>query len=212
MDWKYKHFHQARDFGASHDVVDGAARAFFSEQLGWQISNSAEGFIARGSSFAHQAIARVHLESNTDGTSVTIELMVERASSLGFMLFDVGGYYAIQMRKWLDGIGWSIGQALNRGENVSPNPTVLQANKPSAYIFNGCLIFIAVMVGLWVVVTLICAIVGLATGNLLLIGRSGSSTIHGTPARVVSALILMFAAFVVWRIKSKGRKTPAILR
>jgi len=211
MDWKYKHFHQARDFAATADAVDVAARTFFIEQLGWQISDSADGFVARGYSFAHQAIADVHRQSMTDGTRVTIELKVQRASALGFMLFDVGGYYSIQMRTWLDGIEWSIGQALNPGKNISPNPLVLQANKPSAHIFNGCLVFIAVMFGLWIVITLICAVVGLATGNLLLIGRSGSSTIHGTAARVISALILVVAAFVVWRINKPRRQRPAIL-
>ena len=30
----------------------------------------------------------------------------------GFMLVDVGGYYSIQIRKWLDGIQWTLTQKL----------------------------------------------------------------------------------------------------
>jgi hypothetical protein len=33
---------------------------------------------------------------------------VERAGPTGFMLFDVGGYYNIQIRKWLDAIQSAI--------------------------------------------------------------------------------------------------------
>ena len=45
-------------------------------------------------------------------------------------------------------------------------------------------------------------VVGLLTGHLFLLGR-GSLTIHGIWARILSGLILMFGAFIAWRIKSK---------
>ena len=204
MDWKHKHFYQERVFQAPRDVVLEAARTFVAESLGWQITETPDGFRAEGSSFAHQAIANLRIQSDAGGTKVAVELLVERASSLGFMLFDVGGYYSIQIRKWLDGIQWVIHQKLTDGQDETPNPLVLAANKPAAHIFNGCLVFIAVMIGLYFLVTFICAVIGLLTGHLYLVGRGGTLAVHGIWARTISALILMFGAWIGLRIKRKA--------
>ena|SRR5436190_1160866 len=210
MDWKYKHFHQERAYPAPRELVFEAARTFMAESLGWQVTDTPEGFTAQGYSFLHRAIANLHLQSAANGTRVAVELLVERASSRGFMLFDVGGYYNIQIRKWLDGIQWSIHQKLTGSHDESTNPLVLAQNKPSAYIFNGCLVFICVTFALYFLVTFICAVVGLATGNLYLLGRGGTLVIHGIWGRMVSALILMFGAFLVWKIKRKANMNPTL--
>jgi hypothetical protein len=84
---------------------------------------------------------------------------------------------------------------------------VLAQKKPSAYIFNGCLVFIIASFALYFLVTFISAVVGLLTGNLFLLGR-GSLTIHGTWARILSALILMFVVFLGWRIKTRRVAGP----
>ena len=118
MDWKYKHFHQERVFPAPRDLVTEAARTFMADSLGWQITNTTDGFTAEGYSFSHRASANLRIQtaagpaSSESGTKVAIELLVERSGWRGFMLFDVGGYYNIQIRKWLDGIQWSIHQKL----------------------------------------------------------------------------------------------------
>ena len=203
MDWKYKHFHQERVFPAPRDVVTQAARTFMAESLGWQITDTADGFTAQGYSFSHRAIANLQFQSAAGGTKVAIELLVERTGWRGYMLFDVGGYYNIQIRKWLDGIQWALHRELTGTHDESQNPLVLAQNKPAAYIFNGCLMFIVVMFGLYFLITFIEAVVGLLTGNLYLLGRGGTLAIHGIWGRIVSALILMFGAFVVWRIKRK---------
>jgi hypothetical protein len=39
MDWKYKHFHQERDFPASRDLVFEAARTFMAESVGLLIAH-----------------------------------------------------------------------------------------------------------------------------------------------------------------------------
>ena len=210
MDWKYKHFHQERVFPASRDLVLEGARTFMAESLGWQVTNTPEGLTAQGYSFSHQAIANLRIQpaagaaSSESGTRVTVELLVERAGWRGFMLFDVGGYYNIQIRKWLDGVQWSLHQKLTGSHDESTNPLVLADNKAAACIFNGCLVFIVVMVALYFLVTFICAVVGLLTGHLYLWGRGGTLAIHGIWARIVSALILMFGAFLGWRIKRKA--------
>jgi len=203
MDWKYKHFHQERFFPVPRDVVTEAARAFMGESLGWKITDTPEGLTAEGYSFSHRAIANLHIQSAGAGTKVAVELLVERAGWRGFMLVDVGGYYNIQIRKWLDGIQWSIHQKLTGSTDESTNPLVLAENKPAAYILNACLVFIVVMFALYLLVTFISAVVGLLTGNLFLLGRD-SLIIHGTLARIMSALILMFGAFLGWRIRRKA--------
>src|SRR5882724_13171793 len=209
MDWKYKHFYQERVFSAPRDLVTEAARTFMSESLGWQITDTPDGFTAQGYSFSHRAIANLHIQSAVGGTSsesgtkVAVELLVERAGWRGYMLFDVGGYYNIQIRKWLDGVQWSIHQKLTGTRDESTNPLVLAEKKPAAYIFNGCLMFIVAMFGLYFLITFICAVVGLITGTLYLWGRGGTLVIHGTLARIVSGLILLCGAFVVWRVKRK---------
>src|SRR6266404_9659966 len=191
MDWKYKHFHQERVFPAPRDVVTEAARAFMGQSLGWKVTDTPDGFTAQGHSFSHRAIANLRIQSAGAGTKVAVELLVARAGGRGFMLFDVGGYYNIQIRKWLDGIQWSLHQKLTGSHDESTNPLVLAQNKPAAYIFNGCLVFIVVMLSLYFLVTFISAVVGLLTGNLFLLGR-GSLTVHGIWARIISALILVF--------------------
>jgi hypothetical protein len=213
MDWKYKHFHQERVFPAPRDVVTEAARAFMAESLGWKITDTPDGFTAQGYSFSHRAIANLQIQSAADGTStergttVAVELLVARAGWRGFMLFDVGGYYNIQIRKWLDGIQWSLHQKLNGTHDQSTNPLVLAQNKPAACVFNGCLAFIVVTFALYLLVTFIGAVIGLLTGNLFLLGR-GDLIIHGIWARILSALILIFGAFLAWRMmSSKVRST-----
>lgn len=203
MDWKYKHFHQERVFSAPRDAVTEAARTFMLESLRWQITETPDGFTAEGVSFSHKAIAHFQFQSVGDGTRVAIELLVERAGWRGYMLFDVGGYYNIQIRKWLDGVQWSIHQKLTGTRHESTNPLVLAEKKPAAYIFNGCLVFIVAMFCLYFLVTFICAVVGLITGTLYLWGRGGTLVIHGTLARIISGLILLGGAFVVWRVKRK---------
>jgi hypothetical protein len=128
------------------------------------------------------------------------------------MLFDVGGYYNIQIRHWLDGVQWSLHQKLTGSHDESTNPLVVAQNKPAACIFNGCLVFIVVAFGLYFLITFVCAVVGLITGHLYLWGRGDTIVIHGVLARIVSALILMGGAFVVWRIKRKPKQSAADLR
>ena len=84
MDWKYKHFHQERVFPAPRDLVSEAARAFMAESLGWQVTDTPDGFTAQGYSFSHRAIANLQIQSaaggasSESGTRVAVELLVER--------------------------------------------------------------------------------------------------------------------------------------
>jgi hypothetical protein len=201
MDWKYKHFHQERNFAAPQDLVVEAARKYFVQSLGWQISDDAEGFSAEGYSFSHKCIAKLRFLPNDTATKVVVDLAVNRAGGRGFMLFDVGGYYNIQIRHWLDGT-----QANLHG-NVSPHgftasiPPPPSTNKGVACVFNGCIGFIVAMFALYVLITFSEAVIGLITGHLYLLGRGRTLVVEGTPGRIISALIIMFILFIAWRIK-----------
>ena len=139
-----------------------------------------------------------------------IELRVERAGFSGFMLFDVGGYYNIQVRKWLDAIQLLLHQEAT-GQPPTAAASLQSPNKTGARIFHGCLFLIAIAFGLYLLATVIEAVIGLATGNLFLVGRNGSVTVHGPAARAISAVILLLGAWIVWRIMKKPRK-PSIIQ
>ena len=209
MDWKYKRFYQERLFPAPADETVEAARRYFSESLGWRIDESVSAVTARGASFSHSCIAHLSVEPTAGGTRARIELLVERASPLGFMLVDVGGYYSIQIGHWFEGVQWCLEQQhLANAEKSSAqfSPPPVQTNKPAACLFNGCLAFIVVTFGLYAIFLVVAAFIGLLTGNLLLIGRGGSTNIHGMWARIVSALILTVIAFIAWRIKREKKQ------
>jgi hypothetical protein len=60
---------------------------------------------------------------------------------------------------------------------------------------------------------IICAIVGLTTGYLYLPGRGGTLELYGVWARIVSAIVLLFIAtlvFLTFRGNKKNRR-PKIL-
>ena len=214
MDFKYKHFHQQRIYSAAREEVFAAGRGVMTQSVGWTITKeTSDGFTAEGSSFGHAGIAHVTTRSSAAGTVVDVELRVERAGVTGFMLFDVGGYYNIQIRKWLDAIQASLHQQASGQPlmTTAPPAAPLQSrNKTAACAFNGCLILIAITFGVYFIVTFICAVIGITTGNLLLIGRGGDLRVHGIAARVISAAILLFGAWLVWQVMKKSRARSVI--
>jgi hypothetical protein len=202
MDWKYKHFHQERSFAATQGDAIQAARKYFLESLGWQISDDADGFTAQGYGFSHKCIAKLRFPSDDNGTRVVVDLAVNRAGGLGFMLVDVGGYYNIQMRHWLDGTQSNLQASLSPQSTTSGNPIPPPppSNKATACVFNGCIGFIVTMFAIYVLVTFSEAVIGLITGHLYLIGRGGTLKVDGIPGRITSALIIMFILFIAWRV------------
>ena len=108
MDWENKQFHQETVLQAPREAVIEAMHRFAAQTLpDWSVDSTPEGFEARGESALHHAVAHFRISQVANGTKVDVELVVRRASSGplgGFMLFDVGGYYDSQIRKWL----WTI--------------------------------------------------------------------------------------------------------
>jgi hypothetical protein len=209
MDWKNKHFDQAAVFQAQAELVFEAARSFMAESLGWQITDTPDGFEARGYSFSHQAKAKFRIEPVANGTKLVVELLVERASPLGFMMFDVGGYYNRQIRKWLAGIQWGVHQRLRSapGAESSPQnvPAILQNNGLASHVFSGCFLLIVVIFALYFLSILVFAIIGLSTGYLYLPGRGDPLVVHGGWARAISGIILTIVVFFGLRIRKGTR-------
>ena len=216
MDWKFKHFHQERTFAAPPNLVADAARKYFVEALGWQITDVAEGFTAEGYSFSHKCIAKLRFPADPAATKAVVDLAVKRGGGMGFMLFDVGGYYNIQMRHWLDGTQLNLHTILSPQNISSSNPVPPpppSTNKGAACLFNGCIGFIVAMFALYVLITFSEAIIGLITGHLYLLGRGGTLVVEGIAGRIFSALITMFILFIVWRVKKgRGAGTGAVGR
>ena len=204
MDWKYKHFQQERVFQAPRGEIVDAARRYLSESLGWKVTDTADGLRAEGYSFSHAAIANLRIQSAGNGTKVELNLLVERAGPTGFMLLDAGGYYSIQIRKWLDGIQWAIRQQVT-GTPQQSAPPVPTENKTGARLFNGCLLFSLAIIGLWFLGNFISAIVGLITGTLYLWGKGGTFVIRGVAARIVAALMILFGVFIASQVMRKRR-------
>ncbi|HEY6802950.1 MAG TPA: hypothetical protein VI306_05160 [Pyrinomonadaceae bacterium] len=208
MDWKYKHLRQERTYNAEpYDVLD-AAREYVGQTLGWKVSDGNGGLVADGVSFSHAARANLRTERTAEGTRLIVEMDVERAGPTGFMLFDVGGYYGIQIRKWLDGVQWTLQQKLSGGQAASAIPPLPIHHRGAACAANGCLIFIGVSFGIWIAIQVIEAIVAEFTGTLYLFGRGRPLVLHGVVARVIATLILLVAGYFTWRIATYGpRKT-----
>jgi hypothetical protein len=220
MDWKYKHYNLENEFQARPDEVLEVARLFVSDSLGWKIVDTDEGFDATGSSFAHATIARFRVTPSLSGAKLRVELLVERASSLGFMLFDVGGYYSRQLRNWIAGIRWHLNerlrtetgtQSVHQASGGGPNPGLSPGsmspwNSSSSKwtkIFAGCLIL---TVTIPVLIFVIAPVIGLLSGHLYIPGRGGSDiTVHGRWARIISAVILLLEGWLLWRIRRKPK-------
>jgi len=137
MDWHYKHFTQEAVFSAERESVLEAARAVMAESLG-PVEDTADGFVAQGRSGWHAATATGRIEPAPDGTRIVIELKVVRAAGRGFMLVDAGGYYDIQLRRWLSRIAARLGQ-----------PPVSRSQPPLQQgCLAGCVVYVVVGAGL----------------------------------------------------------------
>jgi hypothetical protein len=108
MDWKYKHFTHQAVYTTLPGSVLSAARVVAAETF-QTIEDQSDGFVARGSSGWHLAVATWRVAPLPNGAQLTVELQVERAALRGYMLFDVGDYYTGQIDKWFRAIAARLG-------------------------------------------------------------------------------------------------------
>ncbi len=207
MDWKNKRFDREAVFQAQRELVFEAARSFAAETLvGWRITDTADGFEARGYSASHAATAEFRIEPTPFGTKVAVTLLVERAGPLGFMLFDIGGYYDGRTRKWLEGIQCRLHQRLTSATRHESAEQGEQAPPKAAWagpLSVGCIVAFLILP---IFLFCIFAVNGLLTGNLYLGGGRGGSTIHGPWARIISGVILTFVALIALRVLKMRKK------
>ena len=213
MDWKYKHFAQEVVFQAKPEIVRGAVRAFANSWLAdWNVSETPDGLEARGRSGRHMATANFRIEPiSGGGTKVAVALQVKRASYSGFVLADFGGFYNLQIYKWLQAVSWRIQERLTPatqwGGPTGPAPPVgppipepLRGRTP----LTGC---ITVVVLIPFCLYAAAALVGLLTGTLYIPGRRNFGvTIHGPWARILSVIIMgLFCWMVLGILRPKKR-------
>lgn len=182
MDWKFKHFNQHAVFNAPVSDVLEAARATLAG-LFEQIEATPDGFVARGYSGWHAATATFRLASIAEGTRLSVELLVERSTMRGYMLFDVGGYYNVQIDKWFAGIAGRLNLA---GEQALVSKTTSDYRIRQG-CFAGCVVWLAVGTCL--------GMAGIALDRALLPQASGTAT---GPFSLLSSTLALLAGVAVF--------------
>ena len=211
MDCKYKYFTREAAFQAEPEIVLQALRAFAADWLDdWKVSETLDGIEARIHSGYRFATATFRVEPAPGGSRVAVKMQVERATSLGLMMFDPGGYFSGQIRKWLEALPWWIQQQQaveNQSMNQDGKPASAgsQIPKPKRESDLGKRL-IAASVAVVLFAYAIVAIAGLITGELFISDNHGGITLHGLWARFVSAIVLVIIGWVgrrLWKLRKR---------
>lgn len=215
MDWKYKYFKQEAVFQAETGIVREALHAFAKDWLNdWKVSETWDGLEAKSPPGFRSGTAKFRIEPALGGTKVAIEMQVQRAASLGLMVFDFGGYYDGQIRKWLQALPWWIQQkqaaatqsAGQHGKSVPAGPPIPKPERHTDRLM-GCVTILIVIVGSMYAIV---ALAGLVTGNLYIPGNDGGFTIHGQGARILAASFLVLFSWIavrLWNVRKRNRES-----
>ena len=184
MDWKYEYFNDEVTFQAEPEIVLKALRAFAADWLDdWKVSDTPDGIEARSQSGYRFATATFRVEPAPGCARVAVKMQVERANSLGLMMFDNGGYYSGLIRKWLQALPWWVQQqqavaSQSKGQDGKAAPTGPPIPKPirEPDRRKGC---IAISVFIILSIYAIVAFLGLLTGGLYIPASNGGINIHG---------------------------------
>jgi len=211
VDWKYKYFTQEAAFQAEPEIVLKALRAFAADWLDdWKVSETPDGIEARIHSGYRFATATFRVEPAPGGARVAVKMQVERATSLGLMMFDIGGYFSGQIRKWLEALPWWIQQqqaveSQSAGQDTKPVPAGPPIPKPKCEPDRGKRL-IAVSVAVILFAYAIVGVMGLITGELYISDNHGGITLHGLKARILSAIMLVIfgaIALRLWKLRKR---------
>ncbi len=176
MDWKYKHFKEQAVFSAPISSVLDAARLVVGESFG-QVEDTADGLVARGRSGWHNAVATFRVASVATGTQLSVELLVERSTMRGYMLFDVGGYYNAQIDKWFTGVSQRLAS--------SGDQALVRKSTMSYRVRQGCLAGCLV----WLIAVLCLGVAGTALDRAMF--PQSSQSIGGPFSLAASTLALL---------------------
>ena len=197
MDWKYKHFNHEAIFNAPPASVLEAARTVITESLGG-VSDTPDGFETHGYGAWHSEIATFRISPAPEGTKVAVELLVKRAAMRGFMLVDIGGYYAGQIDKWFSSIAQRLGN--------TPEPILVSKTTSNLKVQRGCLAGCLV----YLVVGACLAIFALPLDRALLPQTSGS--IPGPITFVASIIGLLAGVLAYLYVANPDAATSKFLR
>lgn len=183
MDWNYKRFRQEAVFNAPVHAVLEAARSVLAKAFGAPEETS-EGFTAQGFSGWRPATVTVHVASAVAGTQVTVELQVKRLSSLGYMLWDIGGFYNGRIDDWFRGMAERLG---GPAEQALVSKTT-SGNRIQRGCLAGCL--------LWVFAAACLGVGGIALDRAIFPQLTGSFQGPFSMAASLVAFLLAILAFL----------------
>lgn len=213
MDWKYRYFNQEALFQADPAIVHKALGAFAKEWLSdWDVEETPDGLEARSRSAFRKATGRFRIDPAPGGTKVAVRLQVDRAVSLGLMVFDFGHYFDSLTRKWLKGLSWWIQQEQSAADHTEgpsgkakPDvPPIPKPDPPSDRLMGWVTLLVVLVTSAYAII----ALVGLVTGNLYVPGSEGGATIHQLWARILGAIYLVFFVWMIqrlWKVKKRSR-------
>jgi len=198
-------FSERRTFQNRQDELAAVVQSAF-ENLGWSYKVlPGEEFLATvpfgGGTWGAEFKVKIHAGGVIEAESKCITVRMPQVFDFGKNRQNVSAFFAYVER----GTGHSIQQShVHAAEPPGRVEQTVPQRRLAANLVGGCL---TALLAFCVLTYLITSIIGLLTGNLYLLGRGGTKTVHGLWARVISALILAVFVWVLVRVlRYKGTR------
>ena len=198
-------FREGRTYRLAQDELAAVVKSAF-ESLGWSYKAlSGEEFLASvpfgGGTWGEEFRVRLLPSGVVEAESKCVTVRMPQVFDFGKNRQNVEKFFSLVEH----GIGSGVEQVpvSAAAQGLAWQQTAVKRQRGVAF-FGGCLALIFIFIAL---MYFICAVVGLLTGNLFLPGRgSGSATIHGPWARIISVIILaLFAWSGLWWLRDRKR-------
>lgn len=202
-------FSERRAFQLRQDELAAAVRAAL-ENLGWSYKAlSDEEFLASvpfsGLTWGEEFKVRIHPGGVIEAESECVNGRVPQVFDFGRNRQNVQTFLGLVAR----GTGQGIQQRPVNAAMQESARRVAQAvpqRRLAVTLFGGCLI---AALAFGILIYLVTSVIGLLTGNLYLLGRGDATVVHGTWARIISAVILALFVWILVRVLKFRRKTRA---
>jgi hypothetical protein len=178
------------------------------EELGWSYQAPTDGeFLASvpfgGGTWGERFKVRILSGGVVEAESKCVTVRAPQVFDFGKNRKNIETFFALVEHGIWQGVSQRPVLATKQGpaeQGIFPAPK----NNRAATLFGGCLIATLILGALTYFIP---AVVGLLTGHLYLLGRGGSTTIHGAWARIISVIILaVFACIVVWMLRERKKR------
>lgn len=202
-------FSESRTFQLQQGELSAVVRSAL-ENLGWSYKvQSDDEFLASvpfgGGTWGAEFKVRIQAGGVIKAESKCVTVRMPQVFDFGKNRQNVERFFALVER----GTGHGIQQRPFNAAVPEPLGRVGQAvpqRRTAASLFGGCLI---ALLAFGILTYFVTSVIGLLTGNLYLLGRSGTLVIHGAWARIISAVTLALFGWVIVRVLRSGRKTRA---